>query len=416
MTGPDQGDALLAGPEAPKGYRGGTHRLIPPEETLESVQRFFPVMGITRVGDITGLDVIGIPVVTVCRPNSRSVTVSLGKGLDLTAAKTSAVMESIETFMAERMINPLILGSVNDLRLSHPLVDVDRLPRVAGSLYHRDHPILWIEGQELCTGEPRWVPYEMVHTAYTLPAPAGTGCFVATSNGLASGNHLLEAISHAICETVERDATTLHNVYTADERTRRRIDPQTVDDADCGAALDRLSQAGMRATIWNITSDISIPAFKCLIAEERNCPVQLMDGAEGMGCHPSRGVALLRALTEAAQARLAMISGVRDEPPDGSAELDPARAPAPEADPGTGATGDFSAVPTFESDSFDADVSWELTALRSVGISELIAVNLTRAEFGIPVVRVIVPGLEGPTETVPSCLLGQRAMSLRTGR
>jgi YcaO-like protein with predicted kinase domain len=336
----------------------------------------------------------------------------------MAAARTSAVMESVESFIAERIISPLILGSVNDLRFSHSLVDVDGLPRTADSLYHPDFPILWIEGQELFTGQPRWVPYEMVHTAYTLPAPTGTGCFVATSNGLASGNHLPEAISHAICETVERDATTLHNLHTAEDGARRRIDPQTVDDANCRAALDRLSRAGMRVMIWDITSDIGIAAFKCLIAGERHGPVHLMDAAEGKGCHPSRAVALLRALTEAAQARLTMISGVRDEPPDwdGSAELDPDPPPAPEAGPGTWAAGDFSAVPTFENGTFDADVAWELTALRSAGMSEVVAVDLTRAEFGIPVVRVIVPGLEGPTETVPSCLLGQRAMSLLSGR
>ena len=199
-------------PEAPKTHRAGTHRLVSPEETLESVRRFLPVMGITRAADITGLDVIGLPVFTVCRPNSRAVTVSLGKGLTPAAAKASGVMESIEAFMAERITRPLVLGSVNDLRSSHPLVDVDLLPRTTDSVYHPDAPLLWIEGRELLTGTPRWVPYEMVHTAYTLPRPTGTGCFIATSNGLASGNHLLEAISHAICETVERDAATLHSV------------------------------------------------------------------------------------------------------------------------------------------------------------------------------------------------------------
>src|SRR5690349_8467732 len=152
-------------PEAPKTHRAGTHRLISPEETLESVRRFFPAMGITRAADITGLDVIGLPVVTVCRPNSRSVTVSLGKGLDLAAAKASGVMESVEAFMAERITQPLVLGSVNDLCSSHPLVDVDLLPRTTESLYHPDLPNLWIEGRELLTGTPGWVPYEMVHTA-----------------------------------------------------------------------------------------------------------------------------------------------------------------------------------------------------------------------------------------------------------
>src|SRR2546429_256887 len=243
-------------PEAPKPPRAGPHRLRPPKETLESVRHFFPVMGIPRAADITGLDVIGLPVVTVCRPNSRSVTVSLGKGLDLAAARASGVMESIEAFMAERITLPLVLGSVKDLRSSHPLVDVDLLPRTTDSVYHPDAPILWIEGRELFTGTPRWVPYEMVHTAYTLPKPTGTGCFIATSNGLASGNHLLEAISHAICETVERDAATLHSVRTPQDTAVRRIDPRTVDDPGCGEALDRIDRAGMAVAISGLTSHI----------------------------------------------------------------------------------------------------------------------------------------------------------------
>jgi ribosomal protein S12 methylthiotransferase accessory factor YcaO len=325
MTGPAQRDGA---PDAPKKHRAGTHRLVSPEETLESVRRFFPAMGITRVADITGLDIIGLPVVTVSRPNSRAVTVSLGKGLDLAAAKASGVMESIEAFMAERLTQPLVLGSVSDLRSSHPLVDVDLLPRTTDSVYHPDAPILWIEGRELFTGTPRWVPYEMVHTAYTLPRPIG------------------------------------------------------------------------------------IPAFICRIAERRRPPVVTADDAEGMGCHPDRNVALLRALTEAAQSRLGFISGARDDPSgwdhaDGT-DQEPSTAHGMAGE----AVRDFTAVPMFDGDSLDADVAWELAALRSVGISEVVAVDLTHEDFGIPVVRVIVPGLEGPTTTVPNCRLGQRAAKL----
>src|SRR4029077_17912860 len=290
-------------------------------------------MGITRVADITGLDVIGLPVVTVCRPNSRAVTVSLGKGLTPAAAKASGVMESIEAFMAERITRPLVLGSVNDLRSSHPLIDVDLLPRTTDSVYHPDALILWIEGRELLTGSPRWVPYEMVHTAYTLPRPTGTGCFIATSNGLASGNHLLEAIRHAICETVERDAATLHSVRAHDDTASRRIDPRTVDDPVCGEALDRIDQAGLSAAIWDMTSDVGVPAFICRIIERRQPPVITEHDAEGMGCHPDRSVALLRALTEAAQSGLGVISGPRAAPgggdsASGTGEGPPGRPPA----------------------------------------------------------------------------------------
>ncbi len=414
MTGPDRRDAPPGRPDAPKKHRAGSHRLVSPEETLESVRRYFPGMGITRVADITGLDVIGLPVVTVCRPNSRAVVVSLGKGLDLAAAKASGVMESIEAFMAERITLPLVLGSVNDLRSSHPLVDIDLLPRTTDSVYHPDAPVLWIEGRELFTGTPRWVPYEMVHTAYTLPRPTGTGCFIATSNGLASGNHLLEAISHAICETVERDAAALHSVRAPEDAASCRIDPRTVDDPGCGEALDRLDRAGMSVAIWDMTSDVGIPAFICRIAERRRPPVVTAYDAEGMGCHPDRSVALLRALTEAAQSRLGFISGARDDPAgwDYADGMDQEAPPAPAAEPPGEAARDFRAVPAFDGDSFDADVAWELAALRSAGISEVVAVDLTREEFGIPVVRVIVPGLEGPVTTFPNCRLGPRAMKL----
>jgi len=418
MTGLDQLTARPGVAEARKKHRAGTHRIVSPEETLESVRRFFPVMGITRVADITGLDVIGLPVITVCRPGSRSVTVSLGKGLDPAAARASGVMESIEGFMAERITRPLVLGSVNDLRSSHPLVGVDRLPRTAASAYHPDAPLLWIEGRELLTGTPRWVPYEMVHTAYTVPRPTGTGCFLASSNGLASGNHLLEAISHAICETVERDAATLHSVRAPQDAAARLIDLRTVDDPGCLEALGRLDRAGMSAAVWDITSDVGIPAFSARIAERRQPPAVPAFDAEGMGCHPDRNVALLRALTEAAQSRLGYISGARDDPSgwehaygtDGDRPADPAEDP-----PGAG-TEDFTAVPVFGGDSFDADVAWELAALRSAGISEVVAVDLTHEDFGIPVVRVIVPGLEGPVTTIPECCPGQRAAQLMGSR
>jgi ribosomal protein S12 methylthiotransferase accessory factor len=41
---------------------------------------------------------------------------------------------------------------------------------------------------------------------------------------------------------------------------------------------------------------------------------------------------------------------------------------------------------------------WMLARLRAAGIHQVIAVDLTREAIGIPVARVIVPGLEGMME------------------
>ena len=68
--------------------------------------------------------------------------------------------------------------------------------------YADDLAILWIAGQESNEGTSVWLPYELVHTDYTLPLPQGSGCFAANTNGLASGNHRLEAISHGLAEVI----------------------------------------------------------------------------------------------------------------------------------------------------------------------------------------------------------------------
>ena len=86
----------------PKVFRRGTHRIIEPSETLTRYRPLASSMGITRLGNITGLDRIGIPVVAAIRPNSRSVSVSQGKGLDLSQAMASALMEAVEGSMPRK--------------------------------------------------------------------------------------------------------------------------------------------------------------------------------------------------------------------------------------------------------------------------------------------------------------------------
>ena len=192
-----------------KAYRKGNQRICSPEETLELYSPMLPALGITRIANVTGLDRIGIPVVMVCRPNSRSLSVAQGKSLTLTGAKVSGMMEAIESYHGEHITLPLKIATYEELRYTHPLVDPASLNQLSTSYYHPNLQLTWIEGVDLATGKPVWVPYEMVHTNFSLPMPAGTGCFIMSSNGTASGNHILEAISHGICEVVEQNATTL---------------------------------------------------------------------------------------------------------------------------------------------------------------------------------------------------------------
>jgi len=352
-------------------------------------------MGITRIANVTGLDRTGVPVVMVCRPNSRSLTVSQGKGLSLEAAKASGVMEAVEAWHAERVMRPLVLASFEEMRREHRVVDVNALPRPADSGFTPELPLLWIEGAGLPGGESVWVPYELVSANYTLPQPAGSGCFQATTNGLASGNHWLEAASHGLCEVVERDATALWKHRSPHAQALRVVDVESVEHLACRKLLRQLAAADLQVRIWDVTSDVGIACFVCLLVGPEG---DNADPEFGAGCHPARHIALLRALTEAAQARTTFIAGARD---DYFPHLYGAQARARRRALCEGLLQSFAPprafaeVPDFESRTVGDDLRWILARLRAAGIDQVVAVDLSRPAIGVPVVRIIVPGLEG---------------------
>ncbi len=402
---------VLDCPAVRKAFWQGSHRCMTPAETIARVTPLMPQMGITRIADVTGLDRIGIPVVMVCRPNSRSIAVCQGKGIDRDAATASGLMEAAEIDHAERVTLPLKLASFAEMSRHHRLIDVARLPRLRGGHYRDDLVMLWIEGFDLVARRRRWLPFEVVRANYTLPLPPGAGCFDASTNGLSSGNHLLEAVSHGICEVIERDANTLWNRLDGAGRDHTRLHPETIDDDVCRRILHRLADAGFAVAVWQTTSDTGVPAYFCVLTDTLHQNAQI---GVGSGCHPARSVALSRALTEAVQVRTTYISGARDDllPEEYEAPLLSRRrawADRLQAGPPARAYGDGA---DFRFDSLNEDVAWLLQRLRGVGIEEVVAVNLTRPGFDLPVVRIVIPGLEGPDDH-DGYVPGERALAGR---
>jgi ribosomal protein S12 methylthiotransferase accessory factor len=133
--------------------------------------------------------------------------------------------------------------------------------------------------------------------------------------------------------------------------------------------------------------------------------------AKGTGCHPAREIALLRALTEAAQSRLTVISGSRDDLTDArnAVHIDvDEQERSREVICNVRGTRDYHSITTSNGQNIDDDVSRELECLAAVGMDQVLIVDLTRREFQIPVVRVIVPGLEALHEA-PGYSPGGRA-------
>ncbi len=391
---PDRSAEHARSADGVKTYRLGTHRTVDPAATLARVRPHLASMGITRIANVTGLDRTGVPVVMVCRPNARSLAVSQGKGLTLDAAKASGVMEAIELYHAERIELPLKLGSARDLARTHRLIDLDGLPRVRDGRFAQDLPMLWVAGRDLLGEREVWLPLESVHCNAVLPLPPGSGCFPAGTNGLASGNHPLEALCHGICEVIERDATSLWHQLDKARRERTRIDLETIDDPACQELLARLEGAGLSVGVWDASTDVGVASLQCVIMDPQRDSAHAGVGA---GCHPARTIALARALTEAVQVRLTYITGSRDDlsPQEFTRPILASRLRALGQQMNDVPMRDFRAVPDQEFPTLEEDLAWLLERLAAANVSEVVAVDLTRPELGLPVVKVVIPGLEG---------------------
>lgn len=392
-----------------KRYFSGTHRAASPEETWQKIQPLLPLFGVTRVADITGLDRIGIPVAVAIRPSSRSVVVSAGKGLTLAAAKVSAAMESLECAHAETISSPLHFGSRSELAKSYRVVDTSTLPLLRGKAPGHHTRIVWATGRSIDDEVPVLVPYELVHAHYDRHGVPGSGIFQATTNGLSSGNTMAEAISHGLFEVIERDSLNLWERGTQEERDATRLDLNFRDQGGAWRLIDRLAERKFAVAVWNISSTLGVPAFHCVILDESD---QSGHPGTGTGCHPDKSVALSRAVTEAIQVRATYISGGRDDLM--RHEYDMQHLELFRRMLGKGvkpATASFDAVPSQTRRRFEDDIAWAADRIRLAGCGPVIVVDLSAPDTGVNVVRVIVPGMEGPPG--PELSDGSRARSIR---
>jgi ribosomal protein S12 methylthiotransferase accessory factor len=396
-----------------KDHRDGTHRSRAPADTLADYGGRMARMGITRLANMTGLDWLGIPVYNAIRPNSRSLSVSQGKGATHDAARVSALMESIEYWHAEFFEGALRHESYRELARHKSVLDIARLPLRGGldtvgegsretparAELRTDLPMLWTEGFDLLAGSPLWLPYDNVRLNKVGIDYAAT-TFRVSSNGLASGNNLVEAVIHGICELVERDALTMwwQGVRTAADIARTKLDLGSVTDPVCRGLLDAFEEGGIEVAVWDVTCDTGIPTYQCCVVERADRVAWRSFGAcWGYGTHTSPQVALSRALTEAAQSRITVIAASRDENfrTMYKAQND-ARTLARTREVFFAAPGTlpFDTGRGIDHPTLNEDLRAVLDRLAAAGIENVVAVDLTKPEIGIPTAKVVVPDLE----------------------
>ena len=388
----------------------GSQRICAASETLARILPMKDRFGISRLANVTGLDSVGLPVVIAIRPNARSIAVSQGKGMTLEHAKASALMEAIEIWHAEHLDVPVYYSSIADLEKRHGFVNLDRLPETPHPRPPHTERQHWIVAHDIVAQADKLVPFEMVHADYTHPISPEAGRYPASTNGLASGNHILEAICHGICEVVERDALAIWHVQPMRQQHAARIDPMSIDNESLKASLTRFARSGLDCAIWDATSDTGIPTFLAVVHDPSASADHL---GLGSGTHPDPVIALHRTLNEAAQTRLNYISGAREDLFHDEYSLEGRMekiAAFQDLLANTSAPRRFDQVQGVTKETLAEDLDWLTSRLLHAGIEEIAVVDLTQEDIQIPVVRVIIPGLEAPhddTAYVP----GPRALA-----
>lgn len=367
-------------------------RSRPAAETVARLRPHFARLGITRLARQTGLDTIGIPCFSAIRPNAPTLSVNMGKGLDDHAAMASAVMEAVEYAYAEAPAAPRQRASAGTLLAAgRALFDISPwLPTGAG--LDPDQPIDWLAGHDLFTGADMLAPRD----ALTLGGAPDLPSISQSTNGLASGNTVDEALFHALCELIERDATSLW-VFRSEAAVRRgAIDPVAFGDPDLDALIHRITRAGFRLTLFDQTTDLGLPVILALLSPADRPPTRYFDLAAGCSCHPISARAAIRATVEAAQTRVSNIAGARDDVDPSeyhqsvSASLHALAAipPDPAASPPAGLR------PDRDDCSLGAMLDHLKSRLQRAGLTRIAAFPLGGETEGVAVLRLLAHGLE----------------------
>jgi len=294
-----------------------------------------------------------------------------GKGLDLDSARVSYAMEiaercsSFASFEADAVVGylrdyPLIYSDYNHLIQNgkSALNPESLLPDTP----YENEPLYWLEGEDTI-GSPIWIPAQCV---FLFSNPDEISLFASPgSTGLASGNTIEEAKVSALLEVFERDSESL-GFY----------DPSRCFRLDGGfprlaALLGSYREKGVDVIFQDITSEMGIPAYKCFVIAP--------DGeiVKGCGAHLDGRRAILSALTETPW----------------SYPYSPFSAKGPEDLPMIR----FEDLPDYSTRHPATDLQM-LEKLLTANNHPPVYADLRRKDLEIPVVRVIVPGMETSSE------------------
>lgn len=364
-------------------YLDGAQRACTPADTLERMRPHCATAGISRIGLVTGMDRLGIPVAQSIRPDAVVLAVDSGKGFTSEQALVSAMMEGFERWRGESYFP--------ETTAARDIADDDvvcAFPVVAG-VPPSPSRVLCAPVHGIASDNEVWVPADVLLLQVIMPYWSR---YFSSSSGLSAGNTVEEAIVGGLYEVIERDA--VHLSMLADRTDRVAF---TDDDPSWQPVREltaKIEAAGCRWILTDVTGQTQVPTYVAHIYDlEDACCASV----RGYGAHLSPAVAMCRAICEAAQARAVWMTGARDDI--GQEKFANSRGhDARQAYDELAAVCDeipASAREDRSSNSFAKDREIVVDSVVGAGLPEPLWVDLSPADMPLAVVRVVAPGLAG---------------------
>ncbi len=340
---------------------------------------------------------------------------SAGKGSTRNQSRTSALCEAVERYSGafhgdeircrKRFADFVEDGNQEAIHPNDVQLFSDRQLNNADEINARGHPynivparfdpeaeIDWSPVWSFTHNRHRYLPTSMLYGM--TPEQRGESDVWADSNGCAAGNTLEEAILHGFFELVERDAIA---IWWYNRLQLPAVDLESFDNKYLAGARAYYRQLNRDVWVLDVTADLDIPVF---VALSRRTDVEVEDIIYGAGAHSDPAIAALRAVCEMNQC-LTWVPRPGDEDTRYGVD-DPmclswwktaTLADHPYLAPDSAAPRSGSRdYPVPDSTDVREDVERCRALVESRGM-EFLVLDQTRPDIGMPVARVIVPGL-----------------------
>jgi YcaO-like protein with predicted kinase domain len=366
----------------------GTQRQLSPEMALLRAVESAKSLGMSRLADVSRLDVLGVHTWNSIRPETadQDNTVTGGKGLTRESAIVAACLEAVERACMTPLGRPEYVATVEQMTGRGCVVHPRELVLDVDSPWHEREPLYWWPTRDLLSDDEVWV----TATNVFFPFVKGPRLHSQCSTGLAAGASLAEAVLYGLLEVLERHATTRFEYV----RRAALVRLDELPDVAVQELLSRLAEAGVSAHAWLLESEFTIPTFRVVLDDGDRRDRRYLNG--GYACHLDPTEALRSALLEAVYARASVIAGAREdldrpETLHGAMGYEVARGEVLSTRNAGNVT--LAALRDTSTASISDDLAFVLGELRRGGCSRVLAADLSSTDSDFKVARSIVPGL-----------------------